>query len=115
LERVDVTAISNKNNQRNLYRILYVQPDAPLEIIRASYRTLMQKLKAHPDLGGDEWNAAVINKAFDVLSDTEKRLAYDAKLFGAKSKKLLGKQSRAQRRELYSLETAWHDFRPIKI
>ena len=64
-------------NRRNLYRVLQVQPDAPYEIIKASYRTLMQKLKAHPDLGGDEWNAAVINEAYAVLSDTEKRKKYD--------------------------------------
>ena len=40
-------------NRRNLYRILHVQPEAPLEIIKASYRSLMTKLKLHPDLGGD--------------------------------------------------------------
>ena len=39
-------------NRRNYYRILQVQPDAPAEIIRTSYRTLMHKLKMHPDLGG---------------------------------------------------------------
>ena len=64
-------------NRRNFYRVLQVQPDAPYEIIKASYRTLMQKLKAHPDLGGDEWNAAVINEAYAVLSDAEKRKKYD--------------------------------------
>ena len=44
-------------NRRNYYRILHVQPDAPTEIIKSSYRTLMQKLRMHPDLGGDqmEW------------------------------------------------------------
>jgi hypothetical protein len=40
-----------KQNRRNYYRILHVQPDAPMEVIRASYRTLMQKLRFHPDLG----------------------------------------------------------------
>ena len=65
-------------NRRNFYRVLQVQPDAPYEIIKASYRTLMQKLKAHPDLGGDEWNAAVINEAYAVLSDSQKRAKYDA-------------------------------------
>ena len=45
---------------------------APYENIKASYRTLMQKLKAHPDLGDDEWSAAVINEAYAVLADTEK-------------------------------------------
>ena len=65
------------HNRRNFYRVLQVQPDAPHEIIKASYRTLMQKLKAHPDLGGDQWNAAVINEAYAVLSNPGKRAKYD--------------------------------------
>ena len=32
----------NGQNQRNYYRILFVQPDAPPAIIQAAYRTLMQ-------------------------------------------------------------------------
>jgi len=64
-------------NRRNFYRVLHVQPDAPREIIRASYRTLMQKLKQHPDLGGDDWNASIMNEAYTVLTDPEKRAAYD--------------------------------------
>lgn len=38
-------------SRRNYYRILYLQPEAPAEVIRAAYRALMQTLKAHPDLG----------------------------------------------------------------
>lgn len=66
------------NNRRNYYRILHVQPDAPLAVIKASYRAQMQKLKLHPDLGGDEKNAATINEAYATLSDEKKRAAYDA-------------------------------------
>ena len=65
-------------NRRNYYRMLHVQPDAPEDIIKASYRTLMQKLKMHPDLGGDEWNAALLNEAYSILCDSAKRAAYDA-------------------------------------
>lgn len=54
-----------------------MQPDAPTEIIKASYRTMMQKLGAHPDLGGDEWNATVINEAYRVLSNDSLRRHYD--------------------------------------
>ncbi len=61
----------------NLYRILHVQPDAPVEIIRASYRTLMTKLRRHPDLGGDHHTATLINEAYAVLTDPAKRAAYD--------------------------------------
>lgn len=68
------------NNRRNYYRILQVQPDAPLEIIRASYRTLMKELKAHPDIGGKHSSAYLINEAYETLSDRGKRAEYDKKL-----------------------------------
>jgi len=66
--------------RRNLYRILHVQPEAPLEVIRASYRTLMSTLRSHPDLGGDPDAAARINAAYAVLTDPELRRAYDKAL-----------------------------------
>ncbi len=59
------------------YAILHVHPDAPLEIIKASYRTLMQRLRAHPDLGGDAARAAAINEAYETLRDAQRREAYD--------------------------------------
>ncbi len=68
-------------NRRNYYRILQVQPDAPPEIIRASYRTMMRELKRHPDLGGLAWEASVINEAYETLSDPDRRSAYDDELF----------------------------------
>lgn len=72
-------------NRRNLYRILYVQPEAPIEIIKASYRSLMTKLKVHPDLGGDHESAVLINQAYAILSDPKKRKQYDDMLFSRKS------------------------------
>ncbi len=73
------------HNRRNYYRILNVQPDAPVEIIRSSYRTLMQELKQHPDLGGDHGNAVLINEAFTILSDFAKRAEYDRQLMAQSS------------------------------
>ena len=73
------------NNRRNLYRILHVQPEAPLEIIKASYRSLMTQLKVHPDLGGDHESAVLINQAYAVLSDPTKRKQYDEMLHSRKS------------------------------
>lgn len=64
-------------NRRNYYRILHVQPDAPLEIIKSCYRALLFKLKKHPDLGGNHWESALLNEAKDVLFDPGKRAAYD--------------------------------------
>lgn len=66
--------------RRNLYRILHVQPEAPLEVIRASYRTLMSTLRAHPDLGGDPEAAARINAAYAILTDPVRRRHYDQSL-----------------------------------
>jgi curved DNA-binding protein CbpA len=62
------------------YERLLVSRKAPLEVIRASYRTLMQKLKHHPDLGGDTATAALINEAYAVLCHTDRRAQYDAYL-----------------------------------
>ncbi len=68
-------------NRRNYYRILQVQPDAPQAVIRASYKALMRELKLHPDLGGDHWNATVLNDAYTTLGNPARRAAYDKKLF----------------------------------
>lgn len=64
-------------NRRSYYRILHIQQDAPLAVIKASYRSLMITLRNHPDLGGRHENAVLINQAYTVLSDSKKRAAYD--------------------------------------
>lgn len=66
--------------RRNLYRVLHVQPEAPLEVIKASYRALMSTLRVHPDLGGDHAAAAQLNAAYAILGDPERRAAYDRSL-----------------------------------
>ena len=76
-------------NRRNYYRILQVQPDAPAEIIHASYRAIMKNLKTHPDLGGSSSEASLINEAYQVLGDPETRVLYDAALFTKYSKRIL--------------------------
>jgi hypothetical protein len=68
-------------NRRNYYRILQVQPDAPSEIIHASYRTIMRELKQHPDLGGDTSDAALLNEAYETLKNPLQRASYDEELF----------------------------------
>jgi len=74
-------------NRRNYYRILQVQPDAPAEVIRSSYRTLMRELKQHPDLGGSTLGASVLNQAYEVLSNPERRAQYDKALFAEYTKR----------------------------
>ena len=82
-------------NKRNFYRILHVQPDAPTEIIRMSYLTLMQRMKKHPDLGGDHAQAALINEAFATLVDPDRRAVYDRTL--ARERALPGYRSQRER------------------
>ncbi len=80
------------DNRRNYYRMLQVQPDAHFEIIHTSYLTLLQKLKQHPDLGGDHWNATVLNEAYQTLKDEEKRAEYDKELFEHYTKSFYSKE-----------------------
>lgn len=68
------------NKQKNFYQILHVQQDAPSEVIRSTYRTMMQKMKMHPDLGGNQEDAALINEAYAVLMDADARAEYDSSL-----------------------------------
>jgi hypothetical protein len=65
------------DNRRNFYRVLHVQPDAPMEVIRSSYRTLLSSLRMHPDLGGTHAQAVLVNQAWEVLGDPDRRAAYD--------------------------------------
>lgn len=64
---------------RTHYDNLKVSRDAPDVVIRAAYKTLSQRL--HPDKNpGDERAArvmAIINEAYEVLSDPVKRQEHD--------------------------------------
>ena len=68
------------DNRRNFYRILRVQPDASSQVIRQSYRSLMQNLRLHSDLCGEHWDASIINQAYATLRDAKKRADYDVEL-----------------------------------
>lgn len=59
------------------YEVLQVHPNAHPAVIRKVYHVLMLELRYHPDLGGDVERAQLINEAFAVLSDPERRQEYD--------------------------------------
>ncbi|MDO9254233.1 MAG: J domain-containing protein [Bacteroidales bacterium] len=64
------------------YEILEVSANAGQEVIRAAYKTLMQRY--HPDKNSNDSEKAqlvlAIRLAYDVLSDPELRAAYDIEL-----------------------------------
>lgn len=64
----------------NYYDVFGVAQNATPEAIRVRYRQLMQTEGNHPDLGGNTETAALINKAYAVLSNPAERIEYDARL-----------------------------------
>jgi WD40 repeat protein len=66
----------------NYYAILGVPIDTDSETLKRAYRQLARRY--HPDLAGPEGAVQMkrINRAYDVLSDPEKRQQYDAIISG---------------------------------
>jgi len=62
---------------RDYYRILHVQPDAPTPVIHAIYRTLLHRLQTSATFAG-EADAGLIEEAYAVLGNAQRRAAYDA-------------------------------------
>ncbi len=66
----------------NYYDLLEVSPTASDQVLRAAYKSLMQRY--HPDKNQDNaqatQQAAQLAQAYEVLSDPAKRAAYDAQL-----------------------------------
>lgn len=67
---------------KNYYEILGVGRKATDEEIKSAYRKLVKQY--HPDLHPNDANAAAkfkeVNEAHEVLSDPQKRAAYDYEL-----------------------------------
>jgi curved DNA-binding protein CbpA len=63
----------------NHYDVLEVSPKASGEVIRAAYKSLMQRHHPDksPDTGASGERASLIAQAYEVLSNPDKRLAYD--------------------------------------
>ena len=66
-------------NGPDYYRILQIQPDAPAPLINSSYRTLVRRALSDSP-GGDE--IARLDAAYAVLSDPQRRAAYDVQRAG---------------------------------
>jgi tetratricopeptide (TPR) repeat protein len=63
------------------YELLQVHPKASLAVIKKAYRTLMLEAGNHPDQGGSAEVSSRMSEAYAVLSNPERRAAYDAVYF----------------------------------
>lgn len=61
----------------NYYAVLGIEPQANRQEIRQQYLRLMQQARKHPDLGGEHADAALLNEAYMVLRDAQRRVVYD--------------------------------------
>lgn len=60
------------------YEILQVSRNANAIIIKKAYRAILNELCYHPDKGGDEEKAKLINEAYGILSNELSRSEYDS-------------------------------------
>lgn len=99
------------------YDNLKVARSASQEVIRGAYKTLLHKY--HPDRNSNDPDAArimvIINTAYEVLSDLEKRTQHDAWI--AKKEAELSQQNKT-RQNFYAIQmpllaTAPITFKPI--
>jgi curved DNA-binding protein CbpA len=67
--------MNDASEQPEYYRVLGVDPRADLDVIHRAYRELARRF--HPDLSGDDAQMKVINVAWFVLRDSERRASYD--------------------------------------
>lgn len=65
-----------RGNSSKYYDLLGVSREASEKEIKAAYKK--KAMKHHPDRGGDEATFKDISKAYEVLSDLEKKQVYDA-------------------------------------
>lgn len=75
LARREEAEPKKESGQGDLYEILGVGKDASEEEIKKAYR--QKSLIKHPDRGGDKDEFKLIALAFEVLSDSDRKKAYD--------------------------------------
>jgi curved DNA-binding protein CbpA len=87
------------DDAEDLYALLQVHAKASPEVIKKAYHTLMQK--NHPDRGGDLKLAQRINRAYDILIDSNNRKRYDLWLEKIqRQREMMRTEKEAQQRKL---------------
>jgi len=90
-------------NKIDYYNVLGIDTSADVDIIRNAYRVLAKKY--HPDTcqilskKEAEEKIKLINEAYDVLSDPEKREIYDNQLFSSQKKQSSSNESPINKRK----------------
>jgi molecular chaperone DnaJ len=100
------------NDIMNYYTILGVSQDAKYREIKAAYRRLA--LKYHPDRNSSpisENSIKIINAAFEVLSDRDKRRQYDEKaIYNNKANKKKDQTQSSSSSHVNSSNTVYSNF-----
>lgn len=67
--------------EKNLYKVLQVDPEADQDVITAAYRVLADRLHPERDITGvAEYRMAELNRAYAVIGNPAERRSYDAQL-----------------------------------
>lgn len=89
---------------RTLYDILEISPSASPEVVKSAYRALATKL--HPDLNtsnnGDDFKH--ITRAYEILSNPEKRAEYDLRLLHGEESIFLGTVDSDTRKDIKTVK-----------
>ena len=95
------------------YDTLEVSPSASPEVIKAAYRSLVQRF--HPDRNPGDVMAArrtqSVTEAFRVLSDPLGRAAYDVELAQQQELRRAGEEAQRRQNEEFRAQREWADAR----
>jgi PilZ domain len=72
--------VARMSASRDYYRILHVQPDAPATIVDASFRALLRRAAVS---GTPTEEIALLQEAYAVIGDEDRRAAYDRQRLAA--------------------------------
>jgi len=75
---------------RTLYEILEIAPTASPEVIKSAYRALAAKFHPDRNVSNDGDAFKLVSKAYEILSNPDKRADYDLRLIHGEESLFLG-------------------------